>query len=359
MKPRGLIYLPEAEDSADNFVSDRAFRLKLKEWIYKRNEHRVTSSRRQTPVAIATIESTTPSGCIDSNSEVMFTPVHVAPPSRSALQACFEAEHTIRHDALQLAPSGEELSLLCVAKFALILHRIHETSSDLFYKDLLSKQEFIQDGSTFLHYVAAKGRVREILMDIIRFRQEHNYPIDYKDAEGYTAFHIAVKNDRRENACTLASYGASPVIRNNIGELPLHTHISTSESGTWMSEMLQYQSTGLEAPVEQPSAQAGQVALDLVINRVVRELGRTDAIHCRPATKHILQVVLEKMGTISDHSITLMQAHALRDPNLFSRTANVVRCLSKYHRLTLTMLSILGDRHLRDKRPPCDEVVRN
>lgn len=69
--------------------------------------------------------------------------------------------------------------------------------------------------------------------------------IDAMDGEGFTAFHVAVRNDRCDNAHALSTFGASAWTRNKMGELPLHTYIQTSESGLLICEILHYNSAGL------------------------------------------------------------------------------------------------------------------
>jgi hypothetical protein len=83
----------------------------------------------------------------------------------------------------------------------------------------------------------------------------------------HPAIHVAVKNDHR-----LSGYGASSRNRNKMGELPLHTYILTSESELLICKVIYHHDSEPVVSVEPPSAQAGQIALDLVVSRVMEEL---------------------------------------------------------------------------------------
>ena len=335
--------------------------MKLNEWNYKRTEH--AKRNRQIPIPIPKVGTVTSLENLDSDvAETITTPIDFNSTGSGALQNSPEVELTTqqRETDLQSQEGLQSPSPPPVDHFQRILHRILEAPSACFHDDLLSKHEFSHGGSTFMHYVASKGRVSEVLEDIIRFTSRQDFPtcIDERDAEGYTAFHIAVKNDRRLNAQALSTCGASAWVRNNMGELPLQTYISTSQSGIWIQELLQYKSQGLHARVEPPSAQAGHNALDLIVSRVVAELSRSDASFCRPATKHILEEVLKGVPIVDDNSKRLLRGHAVKNPQLFSRVANVVNRLSRNHELLKVILSILRDRTIHDKRPMQDKAVQ-
>jgi hypothetical protein len=62
---------------------------------------------------------------------------------------------------------------------------------------------------------------------------------------------------RHEDVHTLSTYGAAGT-RNNMGESPLYTYLSTSYSGRSIHDILHYHSAGLEASTHLPSAQAGR-----------------------------------------------------------------------------------------------------
>jgi hypothetical protein len=285
--------------------------------------------------------------------ESVTPPLDITPADPSTLQDSHQAEQTTRHNVTGFRLQDPPLS---ANHFERILQRIHDAPSNCVYTNLLSTEEFFHNGSTFLHHVAAKGRVSDVLMDAIRFTTRNGYSIDEMDEEGYTAFHMAVKNDRCDNAQTLLSYRASTWTRNKMGELPLHTYILTSESGLLMHKFLHHHGAALVASVQPPSAQAGQVALDLVVNRVMRELSQPDTILCRPATKHILEEVLKRLPTVNDNSRCLLRKHAFDNPDLFSRVEYVVRRLSRSHELWKIMAQIMEDRGIDARQPVHNET---
>jgi hypothetical protein len=266
-----------------------------------------------------------------------------------------EAERTTPHDVSEYGSQGASPSPSSDGHFERILDRVLEAPSNCSYMNLLSKEEFFHNGSTFLHFVAAKGRISDVLTEVIRFTFGNGHSIDEVDEEGYTAFHVAVKNDRCDNAHALSCSGASPFIRNKMGELPLHTCILTSESGLLFVQILHYHSAGLKASVNPPSAQAGQIALDLVVNRVMNELSKPDTFLCCPATKHILGEVLKRLPMVDDNSRFLLRERAIKDPDRFSRVEYVVRRLSPGHELRKIMAQIMVDRGISARQTPCPQ----
>jgi len=322
--------------------------LKLNEWNYKRTGHE--SDNRQFSTPIPTTRSTTSPQVSNSDIVDSVTPsLDTTPAGPGTFQDRHQAEQTTQHNVTGFRLQEACPHPLSANHFERILQRIHDAPSNCIYKNLLSKEEFFHNGSMFLHYVAAKGRVSDVLMDAIRFTIRNGYSIDEMDEEGYTALHVAVRNDRCDNAQTLLSHRASTWTRNKMGELPLHTYILTSESGLLIQQFLHHHGA-VVASVQPPSAQAGQVALDLVVERVMRELSQPDTTLCRPATKHILEEVLKRLPTVNDNSRCLLRKHACDNPDLFSRVEYVVRRLTRSHELWKTMAQIMEDRGIHGRQ---------
>lgn len=157
-------------------------------------------------------------------------------------------------------------------KFDKILQEICEAPSSRLPEDLLCKEDIRSSGSTLPHYVAARGRLEAVLLEVMVASTYHGYSVDTPDEAGFTALHIAVQYDRLENVKLLLTAGAQFNTPNNYGELPLHTAIMSSKEPGLVEELLFRHEDKMDIPIMGSSKRAGQTALDLVVERALREV---------------------------------------------------------------------------------------
>jgi hypothetical protein len=222
--------------------------------------------------------------------------------------------------------------------FERILQEMHEAPSDCSSRNILPPNEFCNKAdSTLLHYVAARGYMSEVLIKILHFCSHHGYAVDRKDSVGNTALHIAVHHDRVENIVPLCAAGARVDISNRLGELPIHVAVMTSKSPQLLEDLFVRHKNGVKARVDLPSPRAGQVALDLAVERVLNDLVDYD---CTPATRSILLEVLKRGETLGD--ATFLRAHAEKDQELFERAIIVVGNVFLGKKLRRIMIDVLS-----------------
>lgn len=230
--------------------------------------------------------------------------------------------------------------------FARTLQQLHEAPSDCPPKDILMLSEFYNKAdSTLLHYVAARGCISEILIQILRFCSHNGLAIDRKDSMGCTALQIAVYHDRVENVVQLRTAGAQLDISNRLGELPIHVAVMKSKKPQLLEDLLVRHKDGVKAHVGLPSSRAGQVALDLAVERVLLDLSNGD---CTQATRSILGEVLKKGETLLD--TTFLRVHAEKDQKLFQRAIAVVGNVFLGRKLRRIMIDVLSDVSKQDRR---------
>jgi hypothetical protein len=222
--------------------------------------------------------------------------------------------------------------------FERIIQEMREAPSDCSSRNILPPNEFCNKANdTLLHYVAARGYMSEVLIKILHFCSHHGYAVDCKDSVGNTALHIAVHHDRVENIVPLCAAGARVDISNSLGQLPIHVAVMTSKSPQLLEDLFARHKDGVKAPVEIPSPRAGQVALDLAVERVLNDLADYD---CTPATRSILLEVLKRGEMLGD--TTFLRAHAEKDQELFERAIMVVGNVWLGKKLRRIMIDVLS-----------------
>lgn len=246
-------------------------------------------------------------------------------------------------------------------KFGQVLRKVCEAASDCMPEDLLTEEDFFDGSSTFLHYVAAKGRVDDVMEDILGFCRHHGHPIDDdRSATCSTALHIAVRHDRFKNVMLLADAGARTDKIDETdtpGELPLHVAIRISKTPQLVAYLLQRNKRAASQRVQKPSEREGQVAVDLAIGRLLHDLAHSDKRDSTKFSAPVLQEVLASLkGTQVLKDTQHLRAHARQDSDLFLRAIFKVKMLANSKNLQQIMEAVLGETQ-REKQGPgflCD-----
>ena len=179
-------------------------------------------------------------------------------------------------------------------KFDKILQEISEAPSECFLGDFLYKEDICSKGSTLPHYIAARGRLDTVLVEAIHFSMSHGYCVDTLDKNGFTALHIAVRYDRLKNVKILLTFGAQFDIPSPYGELPLHVAITCTKDTGLFDEFLFRHDKAMHMRICGPSERAGLTALDLVVERALREVSLSGDVVFTPTANHIISLVLLK-----------------------------------------------------------------
>jgi ankyrin repeat protein len=256
-------------------------------------------------------------------------------PGATYRQPCTEDNNSVvelrRH-------RNTELLLPRDGKFDKILQEISEAPSECSLKNFLSKDDIWSSGSSLQHYVAARGRLDTMLLEVMHFSAHHGYTIDTLDKNGFTALHIAVQYDRIENVKTLVLAGAQLDIPNPYGELPLHVAIISSKDPGMVSELLFRHREGMDVQILGPSKRAGQTALDLVVERALREVSPSgDAVFTPNANRILSDVLSQSTGALENTKF--LENHARNNYTRLLRAAIAIKHLSPLgaQRLVFTM----------------------
>lgn len=328
---------------ADFFVDrERTFRKKLREWKFKR--------------VSATNNRGTDTGPANNNRFASALSTDTVEIDHVGLDDTLMSYNDMGffNDGMNYSPHAKDFNkaATCLGKkfsppprdeiFEKTLQKLHEASSDCPSKDILTPGDFKNKGySTLLHYVAARGRMSDALTDILVFCSRHGFCANKVDSTGYTALQIAVYYDRGENIEPLCAAGGRLDMHNPLGELPIHVAIMMSKNPQVLEKLFARHGGAARAPVITPSPRAGQVALDLAVERVLLDLSTSGTQDCTQATKSILLQVLKRGETLEN--TTYLRMHAGKDHDLFKRAIVVVGNVWIGGKLREIMLDVLSD----------------
>jgi hypothetical protein len=225
-------------------------------------------------------------------------------------------------------------------KFDNIIRDICEAPSACLPKGLVHKEDFRSSSSTLLHYIAARGRLSNVLMEVMLSCTCHGDSIDTLDGNGFTALHIAVQHDRIENVKVLLTAGALFDAPDPYGELPLHVAIISSNDTGLVDELLFRHKDRMDMKITGSSKRAGQTALDLVVERALREVTLSGDAVFTPTTKRILSAVLLQSSGVPEN-VEFLRNHARIHHTPLSRATEAISKLSPRgaQHLAVTMAS--------------------
>jgi ankyrin repeat protein len=226
-------------------------------------------------------------------------------------------------------------------KFDHVLQRMYEAPSTCLLSEFLEKEDFYSNGSTLLHYISARGRMSNALSDAMIFCAFLGQSLDILDSNGLTALHIAVRYDRIENVLPLLTHGAMFDTPNPDGELPMHVAVTDSKDENLVKKLLWCRGDVMDTQVVAPSTRAGQVVLDLMVERVLREMMHSGKAEVSPTTKEIFSAILTVRDTVTD--TIYIRKHAQANHRLFLQATLAIGNLprGKGGRLGLLMMKIL------------------
>jgi len=253
-----------------------------------------------------------------------------------------QQQHVRIHDDKRITERrrqrNPELSLPRDGKFDNILQEICEAPPACLPKGFLGKEDIRSSGSTLPHYVAARGRLETVLLEVMLSSTYHGYSVDTLDEAGFTALHIAVKYDRIENVKLLLEAGAQFDTPNPYGELPLHVAIISSKDPDLVDKLLFRHCDSMDIPIVGSSERAGQTALDLVVERALREVPASgDAVFTPSIHRMLTAVLLRSTGTLDNPEF--LQNHARTNHTMFLRAIIAIKRLWPLgaQRLVVTM----------------------
>jgi hypothetical protein len=250
-------------------------------------------------------------------------------------------------------PDGHQQRPLHANKFEEVLRRIFEAPSTSLGIEVLNMDTFCSTEGTLLHYVAAKGRMGETLKEVLLFCKNNGCSVDKLDQTRSTSLHIAIKNDRAENAFALIDAGASLTMADPFGDLPLHMAIRYC-SDSRMVEGISRRCVGAaKMRVQWPSAQQGQVALDLVIDRLIHEVLEFGEAVCTQTTGRMFFEIIQTTPTIED--TIHLQRHARDNWKGFLQAETAVGRLSFGHALRNTMRRIKHQQEQAGQAQACQD----
>lgn len=225
--------------------------------------------------------------------------------------------------------------------FEKVLRQVHEAPPQDRLEISMPVGEYHANGQTFLHYIAARGRMNDVLRDTLGFCKQLGYSVDELNDQGYSALHIAIQNDRFDNVQLLLDDGASLDVRNPQGELPLHMAVMSSQNLLLVSLLLERDIKGPRKHVERPSDKAGRIALDLVVDRVMRDISASGKSECTYATRKIVGALSKKMQTVENRAH--LEASVRKDSELFLQAVNVLGRFRFGVPLSITMMSVFQE----------------
>lgn len=329
-------------------TSERSFRTHINEWGFKR-QHVDPATGNANVVMEEPIASTYSMDIAQLNYnaiEDVTMSCHGTMPFDHNIQYCYQDQQNtdgLFEQAMGFRPSSSE------HKFDQVLRKVYESSSDCLPKDLLTEEDFFDGSSTFLHFVAAKGRVNEVMEAILGFCRHYGRSLNYQTDRCSTALHVAVEYDRFENVKLLVDAGARIDKVDNGGELPLHVAIRTSNNPQLVAYLLQWDLRTATHRVQKPSEREDRVAMDLAIGRLLQDLADSGQGRCTRTAAGIFQEVvssLKGMPILEDTHHIL--EYAKQDPNLFFEAIKTVKALGSSKKLEEIMLSVLGKSQIQN-----------
>lgn len=250
-------------------------------------------------------------------------------------------------------PSSNEHEKTCLTgdeQFRDAVERMHQTPSKAAAEFELREGDFYSVDGTLLHYIASRRSMGDVMKEALRFCARHRYPLDDVDSSSLTAMQIALNNDRADNVKFLLSFGAAMPNQNNMGESPIHVAIMTTQNPEIVGMLLYHHyhrsrnaadRNGAKVPVGPGSKKSGQVALDLLVGRVLQELSSSGESQCTELSKQVLYRIQRWSPTNEDTSY--LREHVRNDHLLFSRAIIAVGNLSFAFDLSNTMMTVLRE----------------
>jgi hypothetical protein len=232
----------------------------------------------------------------------------------------------------------QQQTLSSATKFEEVLRRIRESPSTDPCTTILCKDDFKSADSTLMHYVAARGYMGEVLKEVLKSGKHHGYSVDALDQSRSTPLQVAIRHRRYENVVALLDFGASVTSAGSDGELPLHMAITSCGEARMVKEIHSRYKDGARVRVQSPSQREGQVALDLVVNRLLREVPELGEAVCTQETKRIFFEIVKTTPTIE--STMYLQRHADDNWVLFLQAMTAVGRLPYCHKLRDTMSQV-------------------
>lgn len=264
-------------------------------------------------------------------------------------------------DALFRPVSNYEQS--CMARdeqFRQVVERMHQTPSKSAAEYELREGDFYGNDGTLLHYIASRRYMEGIMEETLRFCARYRFSLNDVNSASLTALQIALSNDRAQNVKLLLSSGAAMPAQNHIGESPLHVAIMNTNNPEIVDLLLNhcYQESLRESirqslraqtenqneariPVDFLWKETGQMALDLLVGRVLQELSLSGETHCTEVTKQILKRIVDLIPKIDDTSYLREQAR--NDHVLFSRATIAIGRHRGALDLSSTMMMVLRE----------------
>lgn len=237
-------------------------------------------------------------------------------------------------------------TLSYATNFEDVLQRIHEAPSTEPCTRILRKHDFTSSDSTLLHYIAAKGRMKDILKEVLQCGINYGFTVDVLDQDHLTPLQVAIRRSRYDNVVALLDFGASVTSTGPDGELPLHTAITCCKDARIVKEIHGRFEDGARKQVLSPSKREGQVALDLVISRLLEEDPDYGEAICAQETKKILIEIIKTTPTIVN--TTFLEQHADNKWTLFLRATTAISRLQICGDLVVTMRKLANEREHND-----------
>ena len=289
-----------------------------------------------------------PTACANSEKALISCGIHETIYQRPRNQDGNSVMQRRRHRDTEVALPRDE-------KFDRILQDICEAPSGCLLRSFLCKEDICSNGSTLPHYIAARGRLGTVLLEVMHFSTSHGYSIDTLDDDGFTALHIAVQYDRLENVNILLVAGAQFDILNPYGELPLHVAITSSKDPDLVDELSFRYGNDMAVPILGSSTRAGQTALDLVIERALREVPQHgDAIFTPNVNRIFSAILLKSTGDLENTEY--LENHARINHTPLERATRAMGQLKPRgaQRLAITMCSAVRAECRRHGGGYCD-----
>lgn len=321
-----------APGSANILIRVRSYRAKLAEWEFRLVDTSADSHHRGWPPVRC---RQTYSVSSDNSADLHDAASDVGPASTISESSVPETPPD--HES----PGSLTRSTSPHDHFEKVLRQVHEAPPQDRLEISMPVGDYHANGQTFLHYIAARGRMNDVLRDTLGFCKQLGYSVDELNDQGYSALHIAIQNDRFDNVQLLLDDGASLDVRNPQGELPLHMAVMSSQNLLLVSLLLERDIKGPHKHVERPSDKAGRIALDLVVDRVMRDISASGKSECTYATRKIVGALSKKMQTVENRAH--LEASVRKDSELFLQAVNVLGRFRFGVPLSITMMSVFQE----------------
>jgi hypothetical protein len=188
--------------------------------------------------------------------------------------------------------------------------------------------------------------MKDILKEVLQCGVNYDFTVDVLDQDHLTPLQVAIRHDRYDNVVALLDSGASVTSTGPSGELPLHTAIMCCGDARIVKEIHHRFEDGAKMQVQSPSEREGQVALDLVISRLLREVPELGEAVCTQETKKIFIEIVKTTPNIENK--TYLERHADDKWTLFLQAMTAVGYLPIRRDLVDTMSQVAFERAHND-----------